>query len=64
MNLTWWRVIRDLIIVIVDWILDEAGVALLPGFAFGKFGEGYLRLSCANSIENIQKALERLGEIL
>ncbi len=47
-----------------DWILDEAGVALLPGNAFGKYGEGYLRLSYANSQENIQKALERMGEIL
>jgi len=47
-----------------DWILEEAGVALLPGNAFGKFGEGYLRLSYANSQENIQKALERIGEIL
>jgi aspartate aminotransferase len=47
-----------------DWILEEAGVALLPGNAFGKYGEGYLRLSYANSQENIQKALERMGEIL
>ena len=47
-----------------DWILEEAGVALLPGNAFGKYGEGYLRLSYANSQENIQKALDRMGEIL
>jgi aspartate aminotransferase len=47
-----------------DWILDEAGVALLPGSAFGKFGEGYLRLSYANSLENIQRALDKIGEIL
>ena len=47
-----------------DWILDAAGVALLPGTAFGKFGEGYLRFSYANSIENIQKALGRLGAFL
>ena len=47
-----------------DWILEEAGVALLPGNAFGKYGEGYLRLSYANSQENIQIALERMGEIL
>lgn len=47
-----------------DWILEESGVALLPGSAFGKFGEGYLRLSYANSIENIQLALDRLGELL
>ncbi len=47
-----------------DWILSEAGVALLPGSAFGKFGEGYLRLSYANSLENIQRALDKMGEIL
>jgi len=47
-----------------DWILDQAGVAVLPGSAFGKYGEGYLRLSYANSLGNIQKALERIGEIL
>ncbi len=47
-----------------DWILEESDVALLPGSAFGKFGEGYLRLSYANSIENIQKAMDRLGELL
>jgi len=47
-----------------DWILEEAGVALLPGSAFGKYGEGYLRLSYANSIENIERALERMKEII
>ena len=47
-----------------DWILEEAGVALLPGSAFGEYGEGYLRLSYANSVGNIQRALERVGEIL
>jgi len=47
-----------------DWILEEAGVALLPGSAFGKFGEGYLRLSYANSIDNIQTALDRLGYLV
>lgn len=47
-----------------DWILEESGVALLPGSAFGKFGEGYLRLSYANSIENIQQAMDRMGELL
>ena len=41
--------------------LSEAGVALLSGSAFGEFGEGYVRLSYANSQENIQKALERLA---
>ena len=40
--------------------LNEAGVASLAGTAFGEFGEGYLRLSYANSQEHIKKALERL----
>ena len=39
-------------------------VALLPGSSFGKFGEGYLRLSYANSIENIHKGLERIAEFI
>jgi aspartate aminotransferase len=42
-------------------ILDEAGVAVLSGTAFGRFGQGYLRLSYANSLENIEIALERIG---
>ncbi len=40
--------------------MNEAGVALLSGAAFGQYGEGYVRLSYANSQENIQKALEQL----
>jgi aspartate/methionine/tyrosine aminotransferase len=43
-----------------DYLLNDAGVAVLSGTSFGKFGEGYLRLSFANSIENIKKALERI----
>jgi aspartate/methionine/tyrosine aminotransferase len=45
---------------LADALLDDAGVAALSGTAFGSFGEGYLRFSVANSIENIQKALERV----
>jgi len=44
-----------------DYLLNEAGVAVLPGTSFGKYGEGYLRLSFANSIENIKKALDRIA---
>ena len=44
--------------------MSEAGVALLSGSAFGKFGEGYVRLSYANSQENINKALERLDKFV
>ena len=40
--------------------LDEAGVAVLSGTAFGKHGQGYLRLSYANSLPNIEKALSRI----
>jgi aspartate aminotransferase len=40
--------------------LQEAGVAVLSGSAFGGFGDGYVRLSYANSVENLQKAIERL----
>ena len=40
--------------------MNEAGVALLSGAAFGEFGEGYVRLSYANSQENIHKALDQL----
>ncbi|MGB9777903.1 MAG: pyridoxal phosphate-dependent aminotransferase [Candidatus Bathyarchaeales archaeon] len=47
-----------------DYLLNEAGVAVLPGTSFGKYGEGYLRLSFANSIENIKKALERISKAL
>lgn len=47
---------------LADAILDEAGVAGLSGTAFGAFGEGYMRFSVANSIENINKALERIGK--
>jgi aspartate/methionine/tyrosine aminotransferase len=47
-----------------DYLLNEAGVAVLPGTSFGKYGEGYLRLSFANSIENIKKALDRISNAL
>jgi aspartate/methionine/tyrosine aminotransferase len=43
-----------------DALLEEAGVACLAGTAFGEFGEGYLRFSVANSLENIDKALDRI----
>ena len=44
--------------------LSEAGVALLSGSAFGEYGEGYVRLSYANSQENIQIALESLSKFV
>jgi aspartate/methionine/tyrosine aminotransferase len=47
---------------LADAILKEAGVACLSGTAFGAGGEGYLRFSFANSVENIQKALGWIGD--
>ncbi len=45
-------------------ILEEASVAVLSGTAFGEYGEGYLRLSYANSVENIEEAVRRIGALL
>jgi aspartate aminotransferase len=45
-------------------LLDEAGVALIGGPDFGILGEGYIRLSYANSTDNIRKALGRVGDFL
>jgi aspartate/methionine/tyrosine aminotransferase len=45
-------------------LLEEAGVALIGGPDFGVNGEGYVRLSYANSEENIRKAIDRIGDFL
>src|SRR6202167_2108509 len=45
-------------------LLEDAGVALIGGAGFGVLGEGYMRMSYANSTENILRALERMGEFL
>ena len=45
---------------LADALLNEAGVACLSGTAFGAWGEGYLRFSYANSVENIQAALDQV----
>src|SRR5260221_14299672 len=47
---------------LADALLEQAGVAALSGTAFGEFGEGYLRFSVANSLENLQQALERVDQ--
>ena len=47
-----------------DYLLHEAGVATLGGSSFGTYGEGYLRMSYANSLENIEKAVARISETL
>jgi aspartate/methionine/tyrosine aminotransferase len=49
---------------LANLILDKAGVALLPGSSFGDYGDGYLRLSYANSIENIQRGLEKIYKVV
>jgi len=49
---------------LADRLLDEAGVACLSGTAFGEWGEGHLRFSYANSLENIQEALRRIKTCL
>jgi aspartate aminotransferase len=47
-----------------DRFLNEAGVATIAGTSFGKFGEGYVRFSYANSIENIEAAMEKIRAVL
>ena len=47
-----------------DRLLDDAGVALISGRSFGSYGEGFIRLSYANSWENIKKALDRLEDFV
>jgi len=49
---------------LADSLLNEAGVATLSGTAFGAYGEGYLRLSYANSLPNLEKALQKMHEFL
>jgi aspartate/methionine/tyrosine aminotransferase len=48
---------------LADLLLYEAGVACLSGTAFGSYGEGYLRFSYANSLENIREALARIERV-
>ncbi len=45
-------------------MLEKAGVALLSGTAFGAFGDGYIRISFANSVPNLEEALRRMREYL
>jgi len=49
---------------LADLLLERAGVAVLAGTDFGEYGEGYIRLSYANSVENIRKAIERMKATL
>ena len=45
-------------------LLEEAGVACASGTAFGAHGEGYIRLSCANSLDNLKSAVERIANFV
>ncbi len=47
-----------------DLLLNRAGVVCTPGIGFGKCGEGFIRLSAFNSLENVQKAMERIEKAL
>jgi aspartate/methionine/tyrosine aminotransferase len=47
-----------------DRLLNDAGVALVSGTSFGDEGEGYIRFSYANSIANIEEAIDRIARFL
>jgi len=49
---------------LADKLLYEAGVACLSGTSFGSYGEGYIRFSYANSVENINEAIRRIKSVL
>jgi aspartate/methionine/tyrosine aminotransferase len=49
---------------LADQLLDQAGVVTLPGTGFGEEGEGYLRLSYANSQANLSEGLRRIAGFL
>jgi aspartate aminotransferase len=45
---------------LADMLLEEAGVACLNGGAFGEYGDGYIRFSYANSLDNLTEAVRRI----
>ncbi len=47
-----------------DYLLEEAGVAVLPGTSFGQYGEGYIRLSYCTSLQRIEEGVERIRKAL
>jgi LL-diaminopimelate aminotransferase len=47
-----------------DLLLEKAGVVCTPGAGFGKCGEGFIRISAFNSIENVQKAMANVRDAL
>ncbi len=46
------------------WLLEKAKVAVIPGISFGKSGEGYVRISCAMSLKDLEKAMDRMENAL
>ena len=44
-----------------NYLMEKAGVAVLAGTSFGAHGEGFIRLSYANSQANLRKAIERIS---
>ena len=50
--------------VLANRLLEDAGVALLAGECFGKYGEGFLRISFANSEKNLNEALSRIEKFI
>ena len=48
---------------LADLLLNEAGVACLSGGCFGEYGDGYLRFSYANSLENLEEAVARIKKL-
>ncbi len=48
---------------LADFLLEEAGVACLNGGAFGQYGDGYIRFSYANSLENLMEAVDRIKKV-
>jgi aspartate/methionine/tyrosine aminotransferase len=48
---------------LADLLLEEGGVACLNGGGFGKYGEGYIRFSYANSLANLNEAVERIRKV-
>ena len=49
---------------ISNYLLKHAGVAVLPGTNFGKYGEGYIRLCYATSLENITTGIQRISKYM
>jgi len=46
------------------WLLEEAKVAVIPGICFGQSGEGYVRISCALSMDQLARAMDRMEKAL